>query len=57
MMIESIHQGVELQDVLHNTGFRPIISGSVKTTPPPSDTELRVLREEVDPGKYILGRQ
>ena len=57
MMVESIHQGVELQDVLQNTGFRPIISESVKTTPPPSDTELKVLREEVDPGRYIIGRQ
>ncbi len=57
MTVESVHQGIELQDIIQNTGFSPIISGSVTTTPPPSDIELRILREKVDPGRYIIGRQ
>jgi hypothetical protein len=26
------------------------------TTAPPSDVELRILRDEVDPFRYIIGR-
>jgi glutaconate CoA-transferase, subunit B len=56
MMIESIHPGVKLNDVLENSGFQPIIPDKISTTPPPSETELRILRQEVDPRRYIIGR-
>lgn len=57
MMIESIHQGVEMDDVLQNMSFAPIIPESVETTPPPTELELRILRDEVDPRRYIIGRK
>jgi glutaconate CoA-transferase, subunit B len=57
MMIESIHQGVELNEVLQNTGFKPIIPEKIDITAAPSEAELRILREEVDPHKFIIGRQ
>lgn len=57
MMIESIHQGVELEDILQNSGFKPILPEKIRITPPPSETELRILRQEVDPHRYIIGRQ
>jgi glutaconate CoA-transferase, subunit B len=56
MMIESIHPGVELNDVLENSGFEPIIPDKISITSPPSETALRILRQEVDPHRYIIGR-
>jgi len=32
------------------------MAGRVKSTPPPTDEELRALREEVDPDGYIIVR-
>lgn len=57
MMIESIHEGVTVQEVMDNTGFRPLVPETIESTPQPTDTELKVLREEVDPLRYIIGRQ
>jgi glutaconate CoA-transferase subunit B len=56
MMIESIHQGVELNEVLEHTGFKPLIPEKISITPPPSEMELQILRQEVDPNRYIIGR-
>jgi glutaconate CoA-transferase subunit B len=57
MMVESLHHGVELNDVLENSGFKPIIPEKISITSPPTETELRILRQEVDPNRYITGRQ
>ncbi len=38
------------------TGLELLVADKVETTPPPTDEELRVLREEVDPDGYIIGR-
>ena len=57
MMIESIHEGVTVQEVMDNTGFRLLVPETIESTPQPTDTELKVLREEVDPLRYIIGRQ
>jgi glutaconate CoA-transferase subunit B len=56
MMVESIHPGYTLEDVEQNTGFELIVK-KVETTPPPTEEELRVLREEVDPLKLVIGRE
>ncbi len=57
MMIESINPGVTLEDVQKNTGFELIVKGKIPTTEPPTKEELRILREEVDPLKLIIGRK
>ena len=57
MMVESIHPGAELKAVIENTGFDLIVPDFVKKTPPPTEKELKVLRGEVDPLRYIIGRQ
>jgi len=57
MTIESIHQGVDRQEVLQNTGFPLIIPEKTAVTPVPSENELQILRGEVDPQRYIVGRQ
>ncbi|MCL6477820.1 MAG: glutaconate CoA-transferase [Peptococcaceae bacterium] len=56
MKVESLHPGIERKQVEENTGFELIWDGSVKVSEPPSEDELRVLREEVDPLKIIIGR-
>lgn len=56
MKVLSIHQGRTRQDVIDNTGFELLFAAEVATTPPPTDGELAVLREEVDPMGVIIGR-
>jgi len=48
MRLKSIHEGVSVEEVIENTGFSLIIPSHVPITLPPSDEEIRVLREEVD---------
>jgi len=56
MMVESVHPGVEMDQVKEATGFELIVPDFVQTTPPPSDTELKILRGEVDPMRVVIGR-
>jgi len=56
MKVESIHPGADLDRVKDATGFELIISDFIETTPPPSDDELRLLRDEVDPLRIVIGR-
>ena len=56
MKVESLHPGVGLKRVQENTGFELILPESLPTTDPPTETELRILRQEVDPLRYIIGR-
>jgi glutaconate CoA-transferase subunit B len=56
MRIESVHKGYSVKDVQENTGFELLVSPELEETPEPTDDELRVLREEVDPHRYIIGR-
>ncbi len=56
MEIISLHPGVELAQVRQATGFEIGVREPLTTTAPPAEPELRILREEVDPHRYILGR-
>jgi glutaconate CoA-transferase subunit B len=56
MQVVSLHPGVTLEQVKANTGFELGVSGSLQMTLPPSDLELQILRREVDPHRYIIGR-
>jgi glutaconate CoA-transferase subunit B len=56
MRVLSLHPGVARAQVDAATGFRLEDSDSVAQTAPPSDEELRLLREEVDPAGYVLRR-
>jgi glutaconate CoA-transferase subunit B len=59
MILESIHSkaGVTLEDVRENTGWDIRVSDDMKETEPPSEDELAVLRERVDPEmKFIKGK-
>jgi glutaconate CoA-transferase subunit B len=56
MQVLSLHPGVTLDSVKAATGFALEVAPELTTTAPPSAEELRILRVEVDPHKYILGR-
>jgi glutaconate CoA-transferase subunit B len=56
MQVLSLHPGVRLEQVYEATGFQLTAVESLVTTTPPTDEELRILRDEVDPHRYILGR-
>jgi glutaconate CoA-transferase subunit B len=56
MEVLSLHLGVTAEQVRAATGFRLEFSDKVATTEPPTAEELRILCEEVDPHRYILGR-
>jgi glutaconate CoA-transferase subunit B len=57
MQVESLHPGVMKEDVIANTGFELLFVDSLVTTPELLDTELRILREEVDPQGMIIGKR
>lgn len=56
MRVESVHEGATLADVQAQTGFELLVADSLGVTPPPSIEQLNVLRDEVDPHRYIIGR-
>lgn len=56
MKIESLHPGITLDQVKENTGFELLYDDDLPVTDEPTDEYLRILREEVDPNKYIIGR-
>ena len=58
LRVDKLMPGVSLDRVRENTGFEPIVAGPVPAVEPPSDRELRLLREEVDPtGVYLKARE
>jgi glutaconate CoA-transferase, subunit B len=56
MEVRSLHPGVTADQVRAATGFRLEFAATVSTTEPPTAEELRILCDEVDPHRYILGR-
>lgn len=49
MALESVHPGVDVSEVVENTGFELLIPKEVPVTSPPTEEELRGLREKIDP--------
>ncbi|MEV8638452.1 CoA-transferase [Streptosporangium sp. NPDC051023] len=49
MRLVSVHPGVEVEQVVAATGFELVIDGDVPETRRPSDEELRLIREVLDP--------
>lgn len=56
MKVLSINPGYSRKDVQDNCGFELLWADKVGDTDPPHEEELRILREEVDPHRYIIGR-
>jgi acyl CoA:acetate/3-ketoacid CoA transferase beta subunit len=49
MRIKSRHPGIEVEEIQKRTGFELIIPEDVPETKPPTEKELTLLREKVDP--------
>lgn len=56
MRVDSLHPGVTRGMVIENTGFELLFADELTVTPEPTDHELHLLREEVDPLGRIIGK-
>lgn len=56
MQVLSINPGHTREEIIENTGFELLWADAVVETPPPTEEELRILREEIDPDRYFIGR-
>jgi glutaconate CoA-transferase subunit B len=56
MMIDALHPGVDVGTVQEATGFELIVPDTIGRTEPPTAEELRILRDEVDPLRLVIGR-
>ena len=54
MTLEAVFPGVTVQDVVDNTGFELLIVDNVDAVAPPTQEELRVLRDDIDPDKLYI---
>lgn len=53
LMLEAVHEGIQVQEVQENTGFDLPSSRNLQRTTPPTPRELKVLRA-IDPEKVML---
>lgn len=53
MKVLALHPGVTIEEVQANTGFELLVADRVRTTEPPSERELSVLRQ-LDPDKLYI---
>ena len=56
MRLASVHAGVRVEEVVENTGFELAIDGEIPETRAPTDRELTIIREVLDP-KGIAARE
>jgi glutaconate CoA-transferase subunit B len=54
MTLTSLHPCVALDQVRETLGWEPRVADEVGETDPPTPEELRLLREELDPGRLYL---
>jgi glutaconate CoA-transferase subunit B len=53
MRVASAHPGVTADEIRENTGWALDLPDDIQETPPPTDDELRLIRQELDPeGAY-----
>jgi hypothetical protein len=54
MTLLSILRGLDPEDVVRDMSFRPLMSKEIREIPPPTGEELRLLREEIDPSRFLI---
>ena len=57
MLVQSLHPGVRREAVIANTGFELLWPDTLGETASPTEEELCLLREVIDPQRYIIGRE
>ena len=50
MRLDALHPGATLDAVRETVGWEPKVAPELRTTPPPTAEELRLIRVELDPG-------
>lgn len=55
MTLLGVLRGLSADDVLQEMEFPPLIAERVEELSPPTPEELRILREEIDPDRVIIG--
>ena len=56
MTLLGVLRGFTPEQVLAEMEFKPLVAARVEELRPPTDQELRILREEIDPARTIIGR-
>lgn len=56
MVLLGVLRGLSPGQVINGMGFTPVMVEKVEVLEPPTREELRVLREEIDPARMIIGR-
>ncbi|HMP58211.1 MAG TPA: CoA-transferase [Gemmatales bacterium] len=56
MEVISLHPGVTLEQARDQTGFELGVREPLGQTPPPTAEELAILRDQIDPHRYLIGR-
>ena len=46
--------GISVDHIIENTGFKPLISNNVGIIPIPTDGELDLLRNKIDPNRVYI---
>lgn len=54
MRLIGLNPGVSVEQVLANTGFDLLLADNIVNNPEPSEEQLRILREEIDPEHYYI---
>jgi glutaconate CoA-transferase, subunit B len=55
MMIQSVHPGSTLEDILENTGWNVGLAPMIERTKPPTQSELRIIRKHDPRGFWTKG--
>jgi glutaconate CoA-transferase, subunit B len=56
MRIIALNPGYAIKDVQDNCGFELLKASKIEENHPPTAEELHVLRDEIDPYRYVIGR-
>ncbi len=56
MRIITVNPGYSEKDVQSNCGFELLKAAKITENPPPTEEELHILRDVIDPYRYVIGR-
>lgn len=54
MQLIALHPDVTVEQVMDNTGFELLLTDPLANNAPPSDLELKLLRQDIDPEHYYI---
>ena len=55
MRLIGLGPGVTVDEVRDNTGFEILVADKLEQLEPPKADELKLLREEIDPDRVVIG--